>query len=174
MLNTILHLDWSVLAPVHLFILNMFHRGAPNKAQHHTSSQLRSVQGLEIRWSVAVHVICGRKQVGMDGRATWDNQHFGLGAFATFEDYTGLLYILPTAFSLIVDLQIRVFTGGGMGCFQLVSSIKVSLLIKAFCLRGRFLVFVYRVSQKTTTLNLLDFGPFWVFWTRSKVGQKGP
>ena len=39
-------------------------------------------------------------------------------------------------FSLMVDLQIRVFTGGGMGCFQLVSSIKVSLLIKAFCLRG--------------------------------------
>ena len=39
-------------------------------------------------------------------------------------------------FSLMVDLQIRVFRVGGMGCFQLVSSIKVSLLIKAFCLRG--------------------------------------
>ena len=52
-------------------------------------------------------------------------------------------------FSLMVDLQIRVFRVGGMGCFQLVSSIKVSLLIKAFCLRGRTLVFVYRVSQKS-------------------------
>ena len=73
-------------------------------------------------------------------------------------------------FSLMVDLQIRVFRVGGMGCFQLVSSIKVSLLIKAFCLRGRTLVFVYRVSQKKATINLFDL--FLVFWTRSKVVQK--
>ena len=30
----------------------------------------------------------------------------------------------------------------------------------------------YRVSQKTNN-NLFDFGPFLVFWTRSKVVQKG-
>ena len=44
-------------------------------------------------------------------------------------------------FSLMVDLQIRVFRVGGMGCFQLVSSIKVSPLIKAFCLWEQSLVF---------------------------------
>ena len=76
-------------------------------------------------------------------------------------------------FSLMADLQIRVFRGWGMGCFQLVSSIKVSLLIKAFCLWGRFLIFVYRVSPKKATIDLFDFGPFLVFWTHSKVVQKG-
>ena len=31
----------------------------------------------------------------------------------------------------------------------------------------------YRVSQKNNN-NFFDFGPFLVFWTRSKVVQKGP
>ena len=80
-------------------------------------------------------------------------------------------------FSLMVDLQIRVFTGGGMGCFQLVSSIKVSLLIKAFCLRGRFLVFVYRVSRKN---NNIKFARLWTLLgilemlQRGRWAQKGP
>ena len=53
---------------------------------------------------------------------------------------------------------------------------KLLLIIALWCktLTLLELFFTYRVSQKNTTIICFDIWPFLVFWTKSKVVQKGP